>query len=139
MNREVPARPVHQDMAFKASTEFSWRQRFRSFVFAGRGILFMLRTQHNAWLHFWATLVVVGLGLSYRVKPDDWRMLIVAIVMVWVAETFNTAVEHICDVVSPGYSEAVKRAKDVAAGAVLICALGAAMIGLATFWPYVMG
>jgi len=117
--------------AFKLST------RLKSFVFAFAGIGFMLRTQHNAWLHATASLFVVAIGLVLRVSLNDWRWLVTAIAMVWVAETFNTAVEYICDVVSPEYSEAVKHAKDIAAGAVLLCAFAAVLIGIFTLWPYV--
>ncbi|MCA1936448.1 diacylglycerol kinase family protein [Asticcacaulis sp.] len=115
---------------------FSLSGRIKSFVYAFAGIGFMLRTQHNAWLHAVASLGVVGVGLWLRVTPADWRWLIVAMAMVWVAETFNTAVEYVCDVVSPGYSESVKRAKDIAAGAVLLCAFAAVLIGGFTLWPY---
>ncbi len=111
--------------------------RLKSVAHAVQGLAFMLRTQHNAWLHLAATIVVAALGLVFRIQPDDWRWLIVAIIMVWVAEAFNTAVEYVCDVVSPDYSEAVRRAKDIAAGAVLVCAAGAVVIGVITFWPYV--
>lgn len=96
----------------------------------------MLRTQHNAWVHALASLLVVVVGFTLRITAADWRWIVVAIAMVWVAETFNTAVEYVCDVVSPDYNEAVKRAKDIAAGAVLLCALSAMIIGGLTFWPY---
>jgi diacylglycerol kinase (ATP) len=115
---------------------FSLASRARSFRYAFAGLGFMLRSQHNAWLHLIATVLALGLGAALRVGPDDWRWLITAILMVWSAEAFNTAVEYVCDVVSPGYSEAVKRAKDIAAGAVLISSAGALAIGLITFWPH---
>jgi diacylglycerol kinase len=60
-----------------------------------------------------------------------------AIFIVWSAEAFNTAVEYVCDVVSPGYNVGVRNAKDIAAGAVLISAVSASIIGAITFWPYV--
>jgi diacylglycerol kinase (ATP) len=115
---------------------FSVFARIKSFGYALNGLGFMLRTQHNAWLHLAASVGVVGAGLALQVSGADWRWLVSAIAMVWVAEAFNTAVEHVCDVVSPGYLEAVKRAKDIAAGAVLICAGAATFIGALTFWPY---
>lgn len=59
-----------------------------------------------------------------------------AIFFVWSAEAFNTAVEYVWDIVQPGYSLVVKRAKDIAAGAVLLSATSAAVIGAITFWPY---
>lgn len=116
---------------------FSILGRLRSFRYAIAGVGFMLRTQHNAWLHLAATIGVVAVGLFLRVDPYSWCWLIAAVALVWMAEAFNTAIEHLCNVVSPGYSEAVKHAKDIAAGAVLICALAAALIGAMTFWPYV--
>lgn len=115
---------------------FSISARIKSFAYALQGIGFMLRTQHNAWVHAVASVGVVAAGLVLRVSVADWRWLIVAIAMVWAAETFNTAVEYVCDVVSPGYSEAVKHAKDIAAGAVFLCAAAAILIGGITFWPY---
>ncbi len=118
-------------------TGFSVAARIKSFAYALRGIGFMLKTQHNAWIHALASVIVIVAGLALKVQATDWRWLIVAIAMVWVAETFNTAVEYVCDVVSPGYSEAVKHAKDIAAGAVFLCAVAAVLIGGITFWPYV--
>ncbi len=120
-----------QSNGFKASS------RLKSIGSALRGLSFMLKTQHNAWMHLAATVAVILVASFLQVRLEDWRWLIVAMVMVWVAEAFNTAVEYVCDVVSPGYSEAVKHAKDIAAGAVLVCAFGAAVIGFLTLWPYV--
>ncbi|QYF93849.1 diacylglycerol kinase family protein [Massilia sp. PAMC28688] len=110
--------------------------RLKSFAYAIAGIIFMLKTQHNAWLHAVATMAVIALALYCNVSASDWRWLIVAMAMVWVGETINTAVEYVCDVVSPNYSEAVKHAKDIAAGGVLIAALASLIIGILTFWPY---
>ena len=119
-----------------AAPRFSLTDRVKSFGFAFAGIGFMLRTQHNAWLHLAATGLVIAAGLLLQVTASDWRWLIVATGMVWAAEAFNTAVEYVCDAIAPGYSEVVKHAKDIAAGAVLISAGCAAAIGLITLWPY---
>ena len=110
--------------------------RLKSFAYAFAGIAFMLKTQHNAWLHGIATMAVIALAFYCDVSASDWRWLIVAMAMVWVGETINTAVEYVCDVVSPGYNEAVKHAKDIAAGGVLIAAFAALIIGALTFYPY---
>jgi len=120
----------------RVPARFSALGRVKSFAYAFDGIGFMLRTQHNAWLHAVATVAVIALAVFANVSASDWRWLIAAMATVWVAETINTAVEYVCDVVSPGYHEAVKRAKDIAAGGVLLAALGAFSIGLLTFWPY---
>lgn len=119
-----------------APQKWTLAARLKSFVYATEGIVFMLKTQHNAWLHWLASVLVTGGAVLYGVSASDWRWLLVAMAMVWVAEATNTAMEHLCDVVSPQYSLPVKRAKDIAAGAVLMAAVGAALIGLLTFWPY---
>ncbi len=110
--------------------------RLKSFGYAIQGIIFMLKTQHNAWLHGVATIGVIALAVYCDVSASDWRWLIVAMGMVWVGETINTAVEYVCDVVSPDYNHAVKHAKDIAAGGVLIAAIASLVIGALTFWPY---
>ena len=115
---------------------FTLVSRLKSFGYAIEGLGFMLRTQHNAWLHGLATVLVIALALYCDVSAGDWRWLAVAMTLVWVGEAVNTAVEYVCDVVAPEYNVAVKHAKDIAAGAVLIAALGAAVIGVLTFWPY---
>ena len=116
--------------------KFTPASRLKSIGYAIDGIAFMLRTQHNAWLHGVATLAVIALALVCQVSAHDWRSLVAAITMVWVGEAVNTAIEYLCDVVSPEHNLAVKHAKDIAAGAVLLTALGAAVIGGLVFWPY---
>ena len=109
--------------------------RIRSVGYALRGIGTMLRSQRNAWLHALATVVVVATGLGLGVPAGDWKWLILAIVAVWSAEALNTALEFLADAAKPEYHPLVKQAKDVAAGAVLIAALGAAVIGALVFIP----
>lgn len=117
---------------------FTLAKRLKSFRYACSGIAFMLRTQHNAWIHLAITLAVCALGWASGLSAADWRWLIVAIAMVWFAELINTAIEYVCDIVSPEHDERVKRAKDIGAGAVLVCAISAALIGVLTFWPYLL-
>ena len=74
---------------------FSFLARMKSVGFAVQGIVTMLKSQHNAWLHLCATFGVISLGLVLKIKVDDWRWLISAIAMVWVAETTNTAIEYV--------------------------------------------
>jgi diacylglycerol kinase len=109
--------------------------RVRSFEFAGRGIHTLLASQHNARFHALATFVVLVLGLTTGVSRLESLCLVLAVVSVWAAEAFNTALEFLCDVASPEFHPLVEKAKDVAAGAVLICAMGAAAVGLLVFGP----
>ena len=117
---------------------FSIAARLKSFAFAFEGFAFMLRTQHNAWVHLGATIAIVALGFALQVSADAWRWLIAAMALVWVAEAMNTAFEHLCDVVSPQFHESVKRSKDIAAAAVLVCVIAASLHGAITFAPYVL-
>jgi diacylglycerol kinase (ATP) len=117
---------------------FSILARLKSFQYAFAGIAYMLRTQHNAWLHVIATVGVIVAGFALNITASDWRWIVVAIVLVWVAETINTAFEHLCDVVQPEFHASVKRSKDIAAGAVLICVIGAVVLGAQVFAPYVL-
>ncbi len=95
----------------------------------------MLGSQHNAWIHAVATGVVIVAGFGVGLDRMEWCMVFLAIVSVWTAEALNTAFEFLCDVASPEYHPLVEKAKDVAAGAVLICAIGAAVVGGLVFIP----
>jgi diacylglycerol kinase (ATP) len=117
---------------------FSIRARLRSFIYAGRGIRTMILSQHNAWIHTVASLVVIALGLTAGLTRLEWFVLVLAIVSVWTAECLNTAFEFLCDVTSPEFHPLVAKAKDVAAGAVLIAAVGALAIGGLVFVPHVL-
>ena len=117
---------------------FSVLSRIRSFGYAFRGIATMLRTQHNAWIHAAAAVVVVGTGLTLSLSRFEWIALTLVIVAVWTAEALNTAFESLCDVASPEFHPKVERAKDVAAGAVLISAIGAVVVGLLVFGPKIV-
>jgi diacylglycerol kinase (ATP) len=97
----------------------------------------MIRCQHNAWIHAAATLVVLIAALLLRVSAADWCWIILAISIVWTAEALNTAFEFLADAASPKFHPLVRDAKDVAAGAVLLTAIAAGVIGVIIFWPYV--
>lgn len=100
------------------------------------GIGTMLRTQHNAWIHSLATVLVVATGWSLQLSRMEWALTVVAITAVWAAEAINTAFELLCDVASPDFHPMVKQSKDVAAGAVLLSAIGAVVIAVLVFGPH---
>ena len=116
---------------------FQFTGRVRSFRHAISGILRMLRCQHNAWLHLGMTGGVVGLGFFFGLTVGEWCWIILAIAIVWTAEALNTAFEFLADAASPTFHPLVRDAKDVAAGAVLITAVVAVIIGVIIFWPHV--
>ena len=96
----------------------------------------MVRCQHNAWIHAAATVLVLAFAFRFRISAPDWCWIILAISIVWTAETLNTAFEFLADAASPVFHPLVREAKDVAAGAVLLTAIAAAVIGAIVFWPY---
>ncbi len=115
---------------------FSFSGRIRSGTHAVHGIIEMLRSQHNAWVHAVATLCVIVAGVIFGISTTQWCLLVLVITTVWVAEGLNTAFEFLCDVASPEFHPLVKKSKDVAAGAVLLSAVGAVSVGLIIFIPY---
>lgn len=109
--------------------------RVRSFGHAFEGWWYVLRTQHNAWLHAVITLAVFGLSFWVGLDAFRWAVILLAAVMVFAAEFFNTAIEAVVDLASPREHLLAKVGKDVAAAAVLITALGAALIGILVLGP----
>ncbi len=118
--------------------EFSLAARARSFRYAARGVVALLRSQHNAWIHAVASVAVVGLGFFVGLSRVEWCLVVLAMVAVWSAEAVNTAIEALCDVASPDLHPLVERTKDVAAGAVLLAAVGAVVVGLLVFGPHLL-
>jgi len=109
--------------------------RLASFRHAFAGWWYVLRTQHNAWIHAVASLAVLGVALWLRVGRTDWAILILTVAVVWVAEFVNTSVEAVVDLLSPEIHPLAKIAKDIAAASVLIAALAALVVGLLVLGP----
>jgi diacylglycerol kinase (ATP) len=111
------------------------RERVHSFGYALRGIVHLLLHERNTQIHAVATVAVVTAGCLKGLSRTDWIALVFAIVLVWVAEAFNTALELVCDLYSgKTYHPVVKIIKDVASGAVLLAAIAACVVGLLVFF-----
>ncbi len=110
----------------------------RTFANALRGIWMMIASQRNARIHAVATIVVVAGGLLWRIDRQEWSWIVLAIMSVWVAESLNTALESLADATSPDFHPLVGKAKDVAAGGVLISAIGAVVIAILVFGPHLL-
>ena len=120
------------------TSSLTFTGRVRSFKCAFKGMRVMIATQHNAWLHAIATVLVIGVGLYFRLSTAEWSVLVLAMMSVWTSEALNTAFEFLTDVASPEFHPLAEKAKDVAAGAVLIAAIGSAAIGLLIFGPHLL-
>lgn len=114
---------------------FTLRKRLKSFKFAFNGICLLIAHEHNAWIHCFAAICVITAGCYFGLDTNEWIAVIFAIGMVLAAEAMNSSIEALCDLVSPGYNEAIKKTKDLASGAVLILAIAAAAVGLIIFIP----
>lgn len=110
-------------------------RRIRSFAHAFSGWRFVLETQPNAWIHAVITLGVGMLGLWLNIGRREWVALVLTVMIVWMAEFTNTAIEVLVDMVMPEPHPLAKAAKDVAAATVLIGALGAIIVGLLILGP----
>jgi diacylglycerol kinase len=110
-------------------------RRGESFHYAFEGWWFVLRTQPNAWIHALISLVVFALAFWLRLPLRDWAVLILTVTVVWMGEFVNTALEAIVDMTMPKPHPLAKVAKDVAAAAVLVGAIGATLIGLLILGP----
>ena len=117
---------------------FYLTERLRSFGHAFRGIGLLLQTQQNARIHAVASVLVVGAGAAFRISATEWALIVIAILCVWAAEAVNTSIEFLVDLASPDFHPLAAKAKDVAAGAVLFAAIGAAVIGVLVLGPYLL-
>jgi diacylglycerol kinase len=109
--------------------------RASSFRHAFAGWWFVLKTQHNAWIHALVSTAVLLLGLWLHLTRQEWAILILTMMAVWMAEFMNTALEAVVDMTMPDLHPLAKVAKDVAAAAVLVGAIGAVVIGLLILGP----
>ena len=109
--------------------------RIAAFGHALRGWMYVLKTQHNAWVHSLAATMVTLLSFWLQIPPRDWAVLVLTIAMVFTAEFINTSIEAVVDLASPQKHPLAKVGKDVGAGAVLIAALAGVLIGLLILGP----
>lgn len=115
--------------------DFSVKKRIKSFSYALKGIFYMMRTQHNFWIQIIVGLLAVFLGFVFNISRFEWGLVLLSCGMVLTAETFNSAIETLADTVNSEPDPKIGLVKDLAAGAVLISAIAAAIIGLIIFVP----
>jgi diacylglycerol kinase len=127
------ASPVSQQPALAHTPVL--RRILRSFGYAFEGLVTLLRSQPNFVVHVAAACVALALGGVLGLGPTELAILLLSVAMVLVVECVNTALETLCDLVSPGFHPLIKRAKDISAAAVLLAALAAVIIGAVLFLP----
>ena len=120
------------------SQSFSITKRIKSFKYAFAGLKILLKQEHNARIHLAATFVAILAGVFFKISTSEWSLIVFAIVLVFVTEIINTAIEGISDFISPQKNEKIKIIKDLAAASVLVAAIGAIIIALLVFIPKII-
>jgi diacylglycerol kinase (ATP) len=116
--------------------KYDLKKQLRSFGYAWKGIQSCVGKEQNLSFHLIAAMAVIIAGIVLGITRTEWIMVVMCIGTVIAAELFNTAIEKLVDLVSPERHPVAGQVKDIAAGAVLICAVAAAIIGLIIFIPY---
>jgi diacylglycerol kinase (ATP) len=101
----------------------------RSFRYAWHGLYLVVRYENNTRVHLLASVAAVTAGVVLGLNALEWALILMQIGLVWAAETFNTALEKLVDLVSPEYHPLAGKVKDIAAGAVLIVSLTSVAVG----------
>ena len=120
------------------SSKFSWRARLKSFVFAWRGIIDFFKKEHNAQIHLTITVLVIILSVFLRVNKSETIAIVFSIALVWITEMVNTAIEKTMDFISLKRQPQIRVIKDLSAGAVLIAAIAAVIVGCIIFIPKII-
>jgi len=126
------------DKRLSEKKRFSIVARAKSFTHAFRGIGVLIKSTHNFWIHIIVAVVVIKMGVLFKISQTEWLFLVFAIGFVMVTETLNTAIEIDIDLTSPNYHPYARDTKDVAAGAVLIASIMATIVGLIIFLPKII-
>jgi len=117
---------------------FSIKERVKSFAYAIDGLKVLLQEEHNARIHLCSGIVVILIGLLFRISIIEWLFIVGSTGAVISMEALNSAVENIADFISPDHHELIKKIKDLAAAAVLVSAVTAFIIGSIVFLPKII-
>lgn len=110
----------------------------QSLRYAFGGLITFFRTERNGQIQAIVAGVVVSLAALFNIRATEWLIVVLCIVMVWSFEMINTAIEKLCNVVHPDFHPQIRVIKDVAAGAVLMAAVGSVVAGVVIFLPKII-
>jgi len=111
-----------------------FHKRLKSFQYAWRGVKLLFR-EPNAKIHLAAAILAITLGFLLKINLIEWAIIIIVIGLVLMAELFNTTIEKLSDRVTTEQDDKIEKIKDMSAGAVLIIAITAAIVGCVIFIP----
>ncbi|MEI8085710.1 MAG: diacylglycerol kinase family protein [Paludibacter sp.] len=109
----------------------------KSFGYAGQGIRSVFQSELNMKIHLMVGILVIICGFIFNISLIEWMLCLLCFGLVIGMEMMNTAIEKLVDLVSPNHHPVAGKVKDIAAGAVLICAIISVIIGLIIFLPKV--
>ena len=115
--------------------KFNIKQRIKSFKYAFQGLSTLFKNEHNSRIHAFFTIAVIAAGFLFKISTLEWIAVIFAIGFVFTAELINSSIERTVDLISKDINPLAKQAKDLAAGAVLVAAITAVVIGVLIFAP----
>jgi diacylglycerol kinase (ATP) len=124
-----------QKLLGKNIPSFSWKARLKSFKYAWEGIVSFFRLEYNAQIHLAITVLVLVLSITLQLSKWEVIAVVFSIAIVWVVEMINTVIEKMMDFICIERHPQIKLIKDLAAGAVLVAAVAAAIIGCIIFIP----
>ena len=114
------------------------KKLINSFKYAFSGIATAFKSEKNMKIHFTMMMLVIIFVILLKISLNEWLVCIMLFCMVIGSEMINTAVENVVNLAMPTKNEVAKNAKDISAGAVLVFAIGSAIIGLIIFIPKII-
>ena len=122
-------------MSKKGSEEFSLKKRSKSALYALNGLRVLFLEEHNSRIHIAIVIVVVTAGFLLKISNTEWLVVCILIALVFSLEIINSAIENICDYISPQWNEVIKKVKDLAAAAVFVSSVISVICGAIIFLP----
>ncbi|MBN2891827.1 MAG: diacylglycerol kinase family protein [Bacteroidales bacterium] len=111
------------------------KRRLKSFKYAFQGLFYVFRTQTNMQIHAFAMILVVVVGVFFKISSSEWLFITLAVALVMVSEIVNTAIEEIVNFISPDFHKQAGLIKDLGAAFVLLAAIFAIVVGIIIFLP----
>lgn len=122
-------------MSKKGSEKFSLEKRSKSALYALNGLRVLFLEEHNSRIHIAIVIVVVTGGFLLKISNTEWLVICILIALVFSLEIINSAIENICDYISPQWNEVIKKVKDLAAAAVFVSSVISVICGAIIFLP----
>lgn len=122
-------------MSKKGSEKFSLKKRSKSALYALNGLRVLFLEEHNSRIHIAIVIVVVTAGFLLKISNTEWLVICIVIALVFSLEIINSAIENICDYISPQWNEVIKKVKDLAAAAVFVSSVISVICGAIIFLP----